>query len=73
MTFPQKINLFILSLVALFLLSKNWAYWLADYNYAHCKGIATHASIGETLTYCNQAIKISQAKEPLYLADTADF
>lgn len=73
LVFSQKINLFILSLIALFLLSKNWAYWLADYNYAHCKGIATHASIGETLSYCNQAIKISQAKEPLYLADTADF
>ncbi len=73
LTFSQKINLSVLSLLLIFLLSKNWAYWLADYNYARCKSLATRASIGETLTYCHQAIKISHEKEPLFLADTADF
>lgn len=73
LTLRQKIMFFSLILLLLFLLSQNWSYWFADYHYARCKSLATRASISETLSHCNQAINISQEKEPLFLADTADF
>ncbi len=69
----QKFSFTMLILIVIFLLNKLWAYWRADFNYAQCKNSAGSVSVTQTLTYCQTAISLSQAKEPLYLSDTANF
>ncbi len=72
-TWQQKTGFGLTILLILFLLTKVWTYWSADYYYSLCKTLATKSDVNLALQNCQQAINLSQVKEPLYLADTADF
>lgn len=63
----------LLAVAVIFSLSKIWAYWSADFNYARCKNLSGKTDAATSLAYCQRAIELSNSHESLYLSDTADF
>ncbi|MDO5561717.1 MAG: O-antigen ligase family protein [bacterium] len=63
----------LLVIIIIFSLSKIWAYWSADFNYARCKSLSGKTDAATSLAYCQRAIELSNSHESLYLSDTADF